>query len=149
MKKSEDLDRQHPTHCSATLVTLFSIGRQHPSHWSHWLATPFVFVGCTLHIGWQHPTHWSATPYALVSNTFHTGQQHHHTGHQHLDIGQQHLEIGRLHLHIGWQHLHIGQQQPSHWSARAFILVSNTFACLLYTSPSPRDMYKSRMPSSA
>ena len=28
-------------------------------------------------------------------------------------------------------------------------LVSNVFDCLLYTSPSPRDRQKSRMPSSA
>ena len=29
------------------------------------------------------------------------------------------------------------------------ILTSTVITCLLYTSPSPRDMYKSRMPSSA
>ena len=29
------------------------------------------------------------------------------------------------------------------------ILAANAYACLLYTSPSPRDRQKSRMPSSA
>ena len=29
------------------------------------------------------------------------------------------------------------------------LFVQNTYTCLLYTSPSPRDMRRSRMPSSA
>ena len=33
--------------------------------------------------------------------------------------------------------------------ARAVVRVTNTQTCLLYTSPSPRDMRRSRMPSSA
>ena len=38
------------------------------------------------------------------------------------------------------------------WSRRSMILpqmVGLTIACLLYTSPSPRDVEESRMPSSA
>ena len=39
---------------------------------------------------------------------------------------------------------------PSAWSWRPlWCPVPSVWACLLYTSPSPRDMYKSRMPSSA
>ena len=35
------------------------------------------------------------------------------------------------------------KKNPPKWQVRL------PYACLLYTSPSPRDMYKSRMPSSA
>ena len=34
-------------------------------------------------------------------------------------------------------------------AARAFLRAGRPFPCLLYTSPSPRDRQKSRMPSSA
>ena len=33
--------------------------------------------------------------------------------------------------------------------AGASVAINNYYACLLYTSPSPRDRQKSRMPSSA
>ena len=35
------------------------------------------------------------------------------------------------------------------WSAADYLLGSLPYSCLLYTSPSPRDRQKSRMPSSA
>ena len=35
------------------------------------------------------------------------------------------------------------------FSFRLFTMIGLVLPCLLYTSPSPRDMYKSRMPSSA
>ena len=35
------------------------------------------------------------------------------------------------------------------WSARKAQLLAKRYNCLLYTSPSPRDRQKSRMPSSA
>ena len=44
------------------------------------------------------------------------------------------------------------QQVIKTWSRRSTILpdfIGHTFACLLYTSPSPRDVEESRMPSSA
>ena len=44
-------------------------------------------------------------------------------------------------LLIGWVRLH--------WHAQEDTLISALWACLLYTSPSPRDRYISRMPSSA
>ena len=35
------------------------------------------------------------------------------------------------------------------WSVFWFLVYGNIYSCLLYTSPSPRDRQKSRMPSSA
>ena len=35
------------------------------------------------------------------------------------------------------------------WATGAMIILANTYHCLLYTSPSPRDLSTSRMPSSA
>ena len=45
--------------------------------------------------------------------------------------------------HQGYVHLQVSVL------ASHCLLLSFSFCCLLYTSPSPRDMYKSRMPSSA
>ena len=36
-----------------------------------------------------------------------------------------------------------------HWSVKDGILINDGNGCLLYTSPSPRDRTRSRMPSSA
>ena len=35
------------------------------------------------------------------------------------------------------------------WNLEKFIVITNPNVCLLYTSPSPRDLSTSRMPSSA
>ena len=35
------------------------------------------------------------------------------------------------------------------WSVFWFLVYGNIYSCLLYTSPSPRDRTRSRMPSSA
>ena len=40
------------------------------------------------------------------------------------------------------------EKRKKHWWERVF-LFSSFSSCLLYTSPSPRDRQKSRMPSSA
>ena len=45
-------------------------------------------------------------------------------------------------------------QQLSNWGIKKFVVITNPafdelISCLLYTSPSPRDRQKSRMPSSA
>ena len=42
-----------------------------------------------------------------------------------------------------------GINQPQVWGQLPRYLFSKTSPCLLYTSPSPRDRQKSRMPSSA
>ena len=49
-------------------------------------------------------------------------------------------------LHGVWQ-LH--QQQPFQALAELVVEQAWSYLCLLYTSPSPRDRQKSRMPSSA
>ena len=43
----------------------------------------------------------------------------------------------------------VGQQRLLDLQARGEVLDDNLYTCLLYTSPSPRDRQKSRMPSSA
>ena len=40
-----------------------------------------------------------------------------------------------------------GEQEP--WTTPEQIPVGHLYSCLLYTSPSPRDVEESRMPSSA
>ena len=40
-------------------------------------------------------------------------------------------------------------EQPQNWGVLAWLLAPQGMDCLLYTSPSPRDRQKSRMPSSA
>ena len=42
-----------------------------------------------------------------------------------------------------------GRVRPVHTNAVIFAFVGNGIFCLLYTSPSPRDRTRSRMPSSA
>ena len=47
-----------------------------------------------------------------------------------------------------------GGEGPIHFSApelafSKLVYTANAYTCLLYTSPSPRDMRRSRMPSSA
>ena len=46
----------------------------------------------------------------------------------------------------GISHLQLGQP-ATRWGTGTALAIINT--CLLYTSPSPRDVHKSRMPSSA
>ena len=47
----------------------------------------------------------------------------------------------------GWTYMHdVGRQYMESQLGDA---VTSTYICLLYTSPSPRDMRRSRMPSSA
>ena len=40
-------------------------------------------------------------------------------------------------------------REDGHYDIEAEITDNKTYSCLLYTSPSPRDRQKSRMPSSA
>src|SRR5674476_1211546 len=49
-------------------------------------------------------------------------------------------------IHPDWFANQIAEIHPSQSDYRSFLLICN---CLLYTSPSPRDRQKSRMPSSA
>ena len=56
---------------------------------------------------------------------------------------------GLLH---GTMHLSIGQEASAAGACLALDkedLITSTHSCLLYTSPSPRDSRRSRMPSSA
>ena len=63
------------------------------------------------------------------------------------------LEIASFETRIRWQVVGVaGDVNPNIRRAGdlgAAIFVSGDFACLLYTSPSPRDQRGSRMPSSA
>ena len=48
----------------------------------------------------------------------------------------------------GFDNIKIGMQDCDILTSGA-VTGSNSITCLLYTSPSPRDLYRSRMPSSA
>ena len=55
-------------------------------------------------------------------------------------------------LFDGWRYLDEGtidQETSSRMVNKDFIFNNKLFTCLLYTSPSPRDRTRSRMPSSA
>ena len=45
--------------------------------------------------------------------------------------------------------LQIAPDQAAEVAAEIALTISDEYACLLYTSPSPRDRTRSRMPSSA
>ena len=53
---------------------------------------------------------------------------------------------------MGWAAKYYQQNQTQknpNFDTRGKLVIQNYNACLLYTSPSPRDRQKSRMPSSA
>ena len=60
-------------------------------------------------------------------------------------------EIGRLSIASRWRELHTNPSAPFNFEVKrpARTLPNTPNTCLLYTSPSPRDRQKSRMPSSA
>ena len=43
----------------------------------------------------------------------------------------------------------ITYSHPEWWASKGYMVIIQDVSCLLYTSPSPRDREKSRMPSSA
>ena len=55
------------------------------------------------------------------------------------------VEAGIVALPITWQHASVVEKLPLHHRDP----FDRTLICLLYTSPSPRDRTRSRMPSSA
>ena len=59
------------------------------------------------------------------------------------------LTLFRLSLRLREVHMSNNAFMKYVWFKISLLLVSLTHSCLLYTSPSPRDRQKSRMPSSA
>ena len=68
----------------------------------------------------------------------------------HSDVRQgQHILVAGTDISLGETVLEAGQMlSPAKIGILAALGINNTI-CLLYTSPSPRDRQKSRMPSSA
>ena len=70
-----------------------------------------------------------------------------------LESGKAHLEeLGFTNIKIvnvpgAWELVHAAQRELA--DADGVIAYGVVISCLLYTSPSPRDMRRSRMPSSA
>ena len=50
---------------------------------------------------------------------------------------------------ISWNLLLLGEETAKKWDHSEFNIEHIIHTCLLYTSPSPRDRTRSRMPSSA
>ena len=57
-------------------------------------------------------------------------------------VGRAYINIGNQRKLVGWYQAWLDQSSP-------FGRIGDYRICLLYTSPSPRDRQKSRMPSSA
>ena len=64
-----------------------------------------------------------------------------------IPVGQVHPDVERL-LRVTEESLYLGLSQALH-KKRVGDVSQAVQSCLLYTSPSPRDRQKSRMPSSA
>ena len=96
---------------------------------------------------------WAATESARRTCFYCTAEmrrQQYHNIQEEIQAGKQYTV--RRTYHLGWQHPPLREfKKPENIKElRSFLgLVAQFGACLLYTSPSPRDRQKSRMPSSA
>ena len=85
----------------------------------------------------------------LIVGLGNIGEEYQNTRH---NIGFQILDHLAEKNQLSWEVKKLGSYSSLRVKGRQFILIKpNTYmnSCLLYTSPSPRDMRRSRMPSSA
>ena len=89
-----------------------------------------------------------ALPFALLPLAIaHAADEH---DHEHGSLGAHEHGVGRLNAALDGQTLELELESPA-MNLVGFEHAATTDAdnCLLYTSPSPRDRTRSRMPSSA